>query len=368
LLVSALFIPMPPAILHLWRVSTLILAGGTAFLFLLAAMPQWFISLASSVTSGTSQPVHDRSIGIISQVLRGLSFFRSPARLCAILGVSFSVWIMEVVFYILLLPCVRLPVHPTVAAATMSVTNLGILVPLTPGYLETYHFYNMNALQTLMSVEAHISVADAVALNYAVIVHAVFFVTTTIWGVAAFGAYMLKRSRAAVMQMEAVPLDTVPGAAGGGSLIAVMPAQAKSVIQPTKFWQCLCESLIGKSSMELAAADRPQVLKTVSEFLLGQISNLPMSLRFQLACGLNAFRTFVLVTRCQTFSSMSFESRCAAVESWAAGPIPIARKLFRPLRSLTLLAFFENETVRKVMTDLEKPVSSADSAKQESAT
>jgi hypothetical protein len=47
----------------------------------------------------------------------------------------------------------------------------------------------------------------------------------------------------------------------------------------------------------------------------------------------------------RSFCGLPLDTRRRVVAGWAYGPVPLTRQLFRSLRSIALLAYFEHPTV-----------------------
>ena len=87
------------------------------------------------------------------------------------------------------------PVRPIVhrrrlAALALSVTNLGILFPSSPGYIGPFHYVCMQAL--LM-----VGVGRETALGYAIMTHLLYDIPVTVWGLAALAVYGVDMTTAA---------------------------------------------------------------------------------------------------------------------------------------------------------------------------
>ena len=74
-----------------------------------------------------------------------------------------------------ILPVFSLHLSPASAVVAMSVTNLGILVPSSPGYIGPFHFFCSQALVSQ-------GVPAATAMGYALLVHLTFYIPVTLWG------------------------------------------------------------------------------------------------------------------------------------------------------------------------------------------
>jgi hypothetical protein len=224
----------------------------------------------------------------------------------------------------------------------------------------------MYSLETLYAVKLHISIPNSTAASYAVIVHLIFFSVTTIWGAVALAVYAWGRGIMSVMTWHAEPLLAIPlDSLRSAQLIASNRATRQGTILVDEFWKKLCEALVGTEQGCLAGDDRANVFASVTQFTVDQLSVLPSFLRLQLAVGLSAFRFYVLLTNLKPFTLIPLERRCALIEEWAGAPISITRKLFRPLRSLTLLAYFENPIVR---ANLSKTIDGRNGANSDQST
>ena len=108
------------------------------------------------------------------------------------------------------------------------------------------------------------------------------------------------------------------------------------------FWLAVCEALVWA---ELEANDRPgheQAVERAALFLEGQLASLPLLLRLGQRLGLAGFRFHVRSRYLRGFCRLDLATRIAAVESWAGGPVTACRQLFRLLRNLALLAYYED--------------------------
>jgi hypothetical protein len=148
------------------------------------------------------------------------------------------------------------------------------------------------------------------------------------------------------MTLNARPLETLPTTGQAeNQLVLSSRTVKKDEIVPDQFWRLLCEALVGADSLQLAGDKKDEAVANTSLFVVSQLSRLSKILRIQLEIGLRVFRSYAFCLNLQPFCSMSLSRRVAVVEQWASGPVPLARKMFRPLRSLTLLGFFEESCV-----------------------
>jgi hypothetical protein len=117
------------------------------------------------------------------------------------------------------------------------------------------------------------------------------------------------------------------------------------------FWLSLCEGLIGPEYLEMLKDKKQPIIKSVTDFVLRQLSNLPIKLKISLYIGIFLFNAYLFIVTLQPIHRIAISKRKQIIDSWANGKIALTRKLFRPLRSLTLLAFFDEPEVISLLED-----------------
>jgi len=115
------------------------------------------------------------------------------------------------------------------------------------------------------------------------------------------------------------------------------------------FLAALIETILPAETAGLSEEQRAQCLDYVRDFVRSELADLPWSMRALFMAGMLFFRFFVIITRFSGFSRLSAEKRRTTVEAWAWGRFYIARQLFRVVRSLALLAFYEIPAVKAGM-------------------
>ncbi len=178
--------------------SAVFLAATVAILVVLLA-PSFVIGTVSRSTSRLPERWHDRAIRIALDVVHGLAYLRRPLDAARTFGLSVLVWTLEAGLFLFLLPAFALPFDPWWALLALSVTNLGILVPSTPGYVVVFHYFCQQALGA-------VGVAAAVGLSYSVVVHLAFYVPITLWGVGIMLWYGLQVGHTISMARQARPI------------------------------------------------------------------------------------------------------------------------------------------------------------------
>jgi len=115
-----------------------------------------------------------------------LSALSERSRMATMMSWSFLAWASEAcVFYAVAraLPDMSAPVA---AWAAMPAGALSTMLPLTPGYIGTFHYFVMQAAQALGNPEV-------AAAAFAFLVHLAFFIPTSLWGGVGFLYWMIAR-------------------------------------------------------------------------------------------------------------------------------------------------------------------------------
>jgi uncharacterized protein (TIRG00374 family) len=311
----------------------LALGGFTLALGTLAPGPA--LAFASRTVHRFAPRAHDRAMSHAHAVLNALAPLRNARTALAVLASSLLVWTCETGLYLALLPASGLGIDPGRALFAMTGTNLGILVPSTPGYIGPFHYFCARSLVAT-------GVDGPVAFGYAVLVHATFFVPITLWGVGVLVAHGLSIGRAMALGRDAEPMRAGPLRASGA---AAAPAEPPA----SRFTRALTEAALPLDRDGLAGEAGAEVVNEVAGFVAGQIRELPVRLRALFAVGLGAFRTATRLRYLRGFCDLAPATRRAWFERWAYGSVPLARQLFRPVRSTALLAYYEHPAARAAL-------------------
>jgi uncharacterized protein (TIRG00374 family) len=318
----------PPWMATLERMASLIFGAALVVLFALVAMPRPVLALASRL-SVLGSAWRDRAIAIATSVTDAVACLRTPRMALAVAYYSLLIWCFEAAMFACVLPAFSLRLALAPAAVTMAITNVGILIPSSPGFIGSFEYFCTRALQAQ-------DVPHETALGYALIVHLAFFVPVTLWGAGVIWRYGVEigataalvraaRSSPASDMLERVEvrviaqLDAEPAAPG-----------------PTAFERAVAEAVLDMPDPDRRAA------AYAAAFLAEQLAALPLRLRVLAAAGIAAFRVYVRLRTLRGFCDLPLEARRRAVNAWAFGPVGLARQLFRPIRSLVLLAYWES--------------------------
>jgi len=121
------------------------------------------------------QSLLNRLESIGSGFVAGVAALRSPWHVLRFLGYTALIWIAEVSITLLIARAFHLPVSFGGSLFVILVVGLGTMVPSAPGYIGTYEFSAISALASL-------NVSGSGALSFALMMHAVTFILTSIIG------------------------------------------------------------------------------------------------------------------------------------------------------------------------------------------
>jgi hypothetical protein len=374
--IASLVTPTQPWMRDAAEIASIIFLAAMAFILLLAFAPQLSLMLASQISAPLGRKWHDLAIALVTQITRGLSCLRDANTTLAVLCTSFAVWISEGLMFALVMPCFAIPFSPVKAQAIMSLTNLSILVPSVPGYVGIYHIMCARALQAVTGQnglpalfalgfamrntaflnqqflqEASSPVSDTTALSYAVVVHMVFYITVTLWGVIAMARYGLELGTTAALAWQAKPMSTFSADSGVSVITSVAAPNGggRQYIIRAPFWIALTEAIVPLPDLHLAPEEAKRCIDFSADFVCQELSHLPQSLKPLVKLGITAFRIYAFVTNLMPFESLSLERRRLVVDSWSYSRVSLTRKFFKPIRSVALLAFYECPEVQNAL-------------------
>lgn len=359
LFISASLIVPPTADLRNGAaLASLIFVVAMLTVAIVTLTPQTAVALVSNLTSFLGRKVHGKLIALVTQINRGFGCLRDAQSAILILASSFLIWLIEALFFMLIMPCFGLPPGIIRAVVTMSVTNLGILIPSTPGHVGTYHSACAQSLTTVCSVSGMtpgtiepIVVDPNVALSYALIVHLVYYVTVTVWGVYAMARYTIELGSTAALAWEAKPMRTLPTEQQEMvSVITTYPQMSSRVVDSVnKFWSGLCECFIPDEHKLPDAAAYQRVLTETSVFTVTELERLPFRLRVIFDTGIVVFKALVIVFNGKFLCDLPLARRRALIESWAFGRVALTRKFMKPIRSLALCYYYDHPEVQALL-------------------
>jgi uncharacterized protein (TIRG00374 family) len=229
LVVAGRMVPDVGLVHNMLRVGGLVF-GIAAFGVLFAvAAPSALLNLTSRITHRFGARLYGVGIKLVSQLVAGVSYIRTLSSALSVMALSVLVWLCEAGMFYALMPAFGIPASPWFALLAMCVTNLGILVPSTPGFIGAFHAFCMMAVMLA-------GVSEPVAFSYAALVHLSFYVPITLWGFAIAFTYGLSFGEMANRAAEARPIE-----AGAEPLVSLRGARAPEAARPARFWIALVE-------------------------------------------------------------------------------------------------------------------------------
>lgn len=173
LLVSFLF-PLPGWGRKMGLFSLLFFGGALALLFLLLYGKEQTLRSVKRLTNPFGLAL--RATQIADSFVSGAEILRRRHLILSLVLLSTLVWSCETLSYLFLtlaFPLSLSPLTRVVAALfVMAAANLGVLIPSSPGYIGTFHFFAMSAL-------AVFGATRETALSYAVVSHAMQYLLVT---------------------------------------------------------------------------------------------------------------------------------------------------------------------------------------------
>ena len=115
-----------------------------------------------------------------------------------------------------------------------------------------------------------------------------------------------------------------------------------------RFEEALVEPLLPLP--ERTSTEQRAEVTQVASFVRGQLEALPRNLCLLMRTGLWGFRLVTRLRFLTDYGALPLPTRRRWVQQWAYGSVGPARKLFRAIRSNTLVAYYELPEVRSSIT------------------
>jgi uncharacterized membrane protein YbhN (UPF0104 family) len=320
----------PPLIARVAEGGSIVLGIALLVVLLAVFLPTALLTTSARLSTALPPKWRDRIFALALSVTNAGACLRRPRDAAWIVGYSFVVWLFESLMFAFAFPVFSLKLGIASAIVTMAFTNLGILVPASPGFIGSFHFFCATALTSQ-------GIVQATATGYAVLVHLAFFLPVTLWGAGVIFWYGIEvgsavaLARAAKLAPGAVLIDGVPAHMIAGLGSPPLPGH------PSEFLVSLTEAMLADREGSL---DGP-ALQEVARFLTEEIHALPPRLRAMFEAGMATFRFYTRIRYLHSFCALDLARRSAAARSWAFGPVGLFRQLFRPVRSVVFLAYYE---------------------------
>lgn len=180
LLGISIFIALPTLGQQVVYFAALIFLGATLALFVLLYHPTPFRRVLEALLRWAPAPLAVRLDRMALSFIQGVQALRQRRRLPALAILSLAVWLLEAGSYWVLTWAFSFTLSPAerplAALLVLALANLGILIPSSPGYVGTFHFFAMSALIAF-------GAERELALSYAILSHATQYLLITGLGV-----------------------------------------------------------------------------------------------------------------------------------------------------------------------------------------
>jgi glycosyltransferase 2 family protein len=333
LVIASSMAPSAPWITAALEVGAVVF--GVAGLGVLVALvaPSWLVSTASRIGHRFGTRLHDRAVGFVDQVVSGVAYLRDVRSALRVLALSLLIWCLESAMFLMLLPAFGLRADPWLAILVMTLTNFGILVPSTPGFVGPFHYFCMRTLVAF-------GVLESVAFSYAVLAHLSFYLPITVWGVLILFSYGLSLNKLAEEAARARPLSRAANVFASSP-----PPPREQKREPDEFVMALLETWLPLAEDGLDRQQQKEVLEASARFVQAELALLPGRLLLMYSLAIYGFRVLTAAFHFRTFCGLTLERRRAWVERWAFGRFTLGRQLFRAARSTALVAYYEHPLV-----------------------
>lgn len=330
------------------RVALLVFGGATAVMLVGVFSPGLLVTGASRLGNKLKlgEKWHDRLVSLATSIANAGACLRDPRDAIRIVVLSVLVWVLEAGLFVAILPAFGIPLSLTTGAVAMSVTNLGLLVPSSPGFVGPFHFFASQA------VIAH-GVDPNTALAYAAVVHLAFYVPVTVWGAAAMLWYGVEVGRAAAIAREAQKAGATTEIGGVPIVELAQLAKARADEPASAFTVGLVEAICVPAGEKA----EPEAVRDASDFVEGQLAALQPQLKVLFDAGMTFFRFVTRLRYLRGYCDLPLETRRAWTARWAEGRIALLRKLFKPVRATALLAYYDHPAVRAALVKQPRLVS-----------
>jgi len=149
--------------------------GALGFLFLLFVKEHWALCLVDFFLRPVPETLAERIRNLVRAFASGLACLRSVRAFFLVAVLSVLVWICEAGTFYLLIQGFKIDVPAVSSLFVLSILNLGIMIPSSPGFIGTFEFFASQSLQ-LYGVE------EVLAKSLALLAHGIQLVPVTLLG------------------------------------------------------------------------------------------------------------------------------------------------------------------------------------------
>lgn len=309
-----------------------VLLSGLFLISIAVLFPHQLTRFALLLAKGLSARSQEILLRAVSYIINGVAYLRSPKNALRIFIWSFIVWLIESLTFLFVLPASELAMNPLEALFVMSVVNLAILIPSTPGYIGPFHYFVMKSLMLF-------GVVQSKALSYAFVVHSVIYIPLTIWGLAIIYWYSIQLKKTLSLAKDAKQATNTVSINGVEMKVLAHLAHHSKDKKVSTQLKSVVHALLSPEIDDLEG--KTKMIDRVADQFQGQLNQFNPLYRFAFKLGMFCFDLYTLLRYGRFFDHLSTQQKQKAVHDWAYGNVPFARQFFRLIRSSTVLIFYD---------------------------
>jgi uncharacterized protein (TIRG00374 family) len=205
ILVAALLVALNQQIQMIAALGAALFCGLLLGLVALGALPRLQVRLHAALVRLLPDRLAGRLERIVFGFVSGLGALRSRADLARVVATSLAAWLCEAGMYLIIGAAFDLGMIWPVALLTTAVANLFTLLPSSPGYVGIFEAGVLAVLVGLLGAP------EAVALSYAIVLHAALWLPVTLLGFVCWGRESLGWRDLGRLQAQGAGGLTEPG-------------------------------------------------------------------------------------------------------------------------------------------------------------
>ncbi|HWP93822.1 MAG TPA: lysylphosphatidylglycerol synthase transmembrane domain-containing protein [Thermodesulfobacteriota bacterium] len=197
LMLTVFVFPTPEWVKHVASTTSVILLTAVAVSYLFVLRQNFLVEKFKSKMFFLSKPKKQFFTTKLDSFISGLKILKTPRLILTIFVLSLLAWLLASMSMLLTFKSLHINV-PTIYGPlfVLSVVNLGLIVPSSPGYVGTYQFLCVIAL-------SYFSVDKESALSFSIIHHALWYLPLTIVGMIFLWRENLSLTKLGMIKQEA---------------------------------------------------------------------------------------------------------------------------------------------------------------------
>ena len=173
---ACVYISPPTWLSNLAVAAVFVFGGALAVMYVIRFKTDWFLTrVQAMLTVMRLSFLAKKATALFVSFNEGLNGVASIAQMLCLTAITTVIWITEAGSVWGMAKALRLPLSLPNSAVVAAVIGLGLMVPAGPASIGTYEFFVVAAMGLA-------GIASGSALAYALLLHAWFFVTTSVVG------------------------------------------------------------------------------------------------------------------------------------------------------------------------------------------